>query len=51
MDDSDNELDFSVLDKLKTINNNDEIRDEDDKPRTISSLAAEVEREGLWIGF
>ena len=51
LDDSDNEVDFSVLDKLNTINNNDEISDEDEKPRTISSLAAEVEREGLWIWF
>lgn len=47
LDDSDNELDFSVLDKLNAINNNDEISDEEDKPRTISSLAAEVETEVL----
>lgn len=42
MDDSDNEIDFSILDEKSK---NCQIDDDKDIPRTISSLAAEVENE------
>lgn len=43
LDDSDDELDFSILESSNY--SNDEICDDDDEPRTISSLAKEIEND------